>query len=105
MSTSATCSFCKHSNSTPSPTIPVAPVMITFIGDMILKLMLRSSGEKVNESLGGKMKVWEEKYVMGEYIPHPLTPLQKWRGGNVHNCITVNGYIKRIFILYVIARS
>ena len=51
------------------------------------------------------MKVWEEKFVMGEYIPHPLIPSPKMERGNVHNYITVNGYIKRIFILYVIARS
>ena len=74
--------------------------MITFIGDMILKLMLRSSGEKVNESLGGKMKVWEEKYVMGEYIPHPLTPSPKMERGNVNNGRNSKRIYKEDFYFY-----
>ena len=37
ISTSAASGFCKHSNKTPSPTIPVAPVIITLIPGMLLQ--------------------------------------------------------------------
>ena len=71
-STCSTSGWCRHSCSTPSPTIPVAPVTIalSFIRDVLRKLLKISHGNTTTQCFHQHQPVYNNKIV--KYRPPPV---------------------------------